>query len=633
MIIESVESNTENLCSRLFNILKPPPKTTISEWAEKERVISGEESSTPGPWYSDRAPYTVGIMDAISDPLVERVVIVSGAQMGKTNAGILNPIGYYMSYDPCPIMVVQPTINMGQTFSGKRLVPMIRDTPCLRGKIAPEKSRSSSNKILEKSFPGGYVVIAGANSAPSLKSRPVRVVLFDEVDEAPEDLEGQGDPVKLAVARTYAFPNRKIVLASTPTIKGKSRIEKEYNDSTRGRWTHKCPKCGEWSQLGWRRLNFETMKMSCPFCEESFTRREWEAGGGMWKEENPDHPVKGFHVNALDSQLPWEKLVEEWTEAQRLSKAGDYSKLITFINTILAETWELRGEVVESHALESRREVYPAELPNGVCVLTMGVDVQDNRLVYEVVGWGLGFESWGIKYEELFGDPRQGEVWNRLDDVLSKYWAYGNGKRIPISRAAIDTGGHMTPQVYAYCKARQMRGVYPIKGQGGDKLPLTRPSKESREKGLFIVGVDGIKADILSWLKIGKVGDGFCHFPKDKDDIPVNGYDAVYFEMLTAEKRVYIQNKKTGQGRYEWHKEAGARNESFDCRVYARAALRIMSSTDDYMLKRIHAREPWAVAGTAGAKEKENAEPVMQGIKPKKAIDRNKIAREKGFYL
>ena len=612
---------------RLQAVIRPPPKTTISEWAEQERVVSSEETSTPGDWHSDGVPYTVGIMDAISDPKVEQVVVMSAAQMGKTNAGIMNPIGYYITYDPCPIMVVQPTVAMGETFSTKRLAPMIRDTLCLRKKIAPEKSRSPDNKILEKSFPGGYIVIAGANSAASLKSRPVRIVLFDEVDEAPDNLAGQGDPVELAFARTNAFPNRKKVLTSTPTIKGKSRIEAAYNDSSKGRWVHCCPGCGKWSQFVWGRLNFEFMKMSCPFCNELFTRREWETGGGMWEEENPEHAVKGFHVNALDSQMTWEELVDYWIKVNQLSKMGDHSKLITFINTILAETWEIRGEVVESHALESRREVYNAELPDGVCVLTMGVDVQDNRLAYEVVGWGMGFESWGIEYAEIFGDPRRGEVWNRIDDLLARAWSYGNGKRIRISRVAVDAG-YMSTQVYSYCKARQSRGVFPTKGQPGDKIQLIRPSKKSREKGLFIIGVDVIKSDIMSWLKIAQPGNGYCHFPKDDDNIPVKGYDATYFEMLTAEKRVIIQNKK-GFTAYEWHKQAGARNESFDCRVYARAALRIMSPNDGTMLNRIYLREPWA--GIADGKEVVITPGPTKKSKAVKSI--NQRAREKGISL
>jgi phage terminase large subunit GpA-like protein len=234
----------------------------------------------------------------------------------------------------------------------------------------------------------------------------------------------------------------------------------------------------------------------------------------------------------------------------------------------------------------------------------------------------------GGQHFKIYGDPRRGEVWNRLDDLLARAWSYGNGKRLRISRAAVDTGGHMTPEVYRYCKARQSRGVYPIKGQAGDKLPLTRPAKQSREKGLFIVGVDGIKADILSWLKVGTPGDGYCHFPKDSDDIPVQGYDAVYFEMLTAEKRVIVQNKK-GFPVYEWHKAAGARNESFDCRVYARAALRIMSPKDDIMLKRIHIAEPWA-----GQVKEKGAVITPEPAKRKKlGVSKNRIAQGMGVEL
>jgi len=625
----TVPQNTKKLSSRLLNVLRPPPKLTISQWAEKERVVSSEETSAPGPWFADRAPYTVGIMDAISDNTVEKIVVEAGAQMGKTNAGIMNPIGYYITHDPCPIMVVQPTIAMGTTFSGKRLTPMLRDTPCLRGKVSSEKSRSSENKILEKSFPGGYIVIAGANSAPSLKSRPVRIVLFDEVDEAPPDLAGQGDPVELAFARTNAFPNRKIVLTSTPTVKGRSRIDAAFNDSSKGRWSHKCPKCGEWSQFKWKRLVFDCMKMTCPHCGELFTRQEWEEGGGMWVEENPDHPVKGFHVNALDSQMTWDELVVKFAEAVQLSKKGDHSKLITFTNTILAETWEYRGEVVEAHALEAKREVYNAELPDGVCVLTMGVDVQNTRLAYEVVGWGMGFESWGIEYAEIFGDPQQWDVWNRLDEVLNRTWSYRNGKRLRITRAAVDTG-FKTNYVYTYCKAREGRGVYAIKGDTRNRQQLTRPSKNKKELSLFIVNVDMIKKDVTTWLRIGKPGDGFCHFPKAKDDIPVNGYDTVYFDMLTTEKEIPIQNKK-GFTVYEWRKVAGERNESFDCRIYARAALNIMSSKEEIMLRNIFLTMPWAETDASGT----NETPVVDNkpAKPKKVIDRNKLAREKGIYL
>jgi len=623
-----------SLARRFQSLLKPPPKKTVNDWADEERVVSGEETSAPGDWHSDRVPYLVEIQEAISDIRIEKIIMMMAAQMGKTNV-LLNAIGYYMTYDPCPIMVVQPTIAMAEAFSGKRLTPMIRDTPVLRNIIPLEKTRSSDNKILEKSFKGGYCVMAGANSAASLKSRPVRIVFFDEQDEAPKNLEGQGDPVELAIARTNGFPNRKIIQASTPTTKNRSGIAEAYNDSTRERWSHKCPKCGEWSQFNWDRLDFETMKMSCPYCKGLYTRREWVAGGGMWVAENPDHKVRGFHVNALDSQLSWEKLVEKWIEATKLSQKGDHRKLITFINTILAQEWEERGESIESHALEKHREVYNAELPDGVCVLTMGVDVQDNRLAYEVVGWGLGHESWGIEYAELFGDPKQPEVWKGIDLLLAKAWSYANGKRLQIIRTAVDIGGHRTNQVYSYCGARQARGVYPVKGDTGDRLPLTRPSKTKRDENLFMVGVDGIKSDIMSWLRVGQHGDGYCHFPKDKDDIPVNGYDTSYFEMLTAEKKVAVQ-KKTGHTVYEWHKAAGARNEALDCRVYARAALNILSRHEDQLLEREFLKVPWAESNAPGKKEKTASRHMPQNANLKKDRDfdgSNKRAKDNEFTL
>jgi len=625
-----IAPNTKILCIRLIAILTPPPKKTVLDWAVEERIVSGEESSAPGPWYPEAVPYLNEIMLSITDMKVEKVVVKIASQMGKTNAGILNVLGYYVTYDPCPIMIVQPNIQMAQSFSLKRIAPMIRDTPCLRKKFV-DKTRSSENKILEKSLVGGrgYCVISGANSAASLKSRPIRILLCDEIDEMPDDLEGQGDPIELAIVRTNSFDDRKIILTSTPTIKGHSKIETAYDDSTKEHWTHKCPKCGEWSQFIWSRLDFATVTMGCPYCGAFSTRREWEENGGKWIADNPGHDVRGFHVNALDSKMTWETLISKWLEAQRLAKKGDFTKLKTFINTVLAEEWEIRGEVLESHALEKRREVYDAELPDGVCVLTMGVDVQDNRLAYEVVGWGLGFESWGIEYGEIFGDPRLGEVWNRLSDLLSRAWTYKNGKRIRISRVAIDTGGHMTTETYNYCRAKMSRGVFPIKGQGGDKLPLIRPSQKAREKGLFIVGVDSIKYDWMSWLKVEEPGDKYCHFPKDKDDIPARGYDTTYFQMLTVEKRVVVKNKK-GFSVYEWHKDAGARNESFDCRVYARAALRIMSSNDELLLKKIHLSEPWSEQPKE--KKAENIT-VKETVKANKKKSKNQRARAQGIEI
>jgi phage terminase large subunit GpA-like protein len=326
-------------------------------------------------------------------------------------------------------------------------------------------------------------------------------------------------------------------------------------------------------------------------------------------------------------------IVEEFREANNAAKRNDFSLLITFINSRLCESFEERGEVVEYHALEARREIYNAELPDGVCILTMGVDVQHNRLACGIWGWGLGLENWLIEYTEFWGDPRQGEVWNRIDDLLSRYWSYGNGRKLKISRTGVDTGdGNLSPQIMSYCNARKPKGVYAVKGQGGDRIPLVRPSKGARERQLFLIGVDGIKADIMSWLRIDKPGDGYCHFPIGKDDQPINGCTTDFFTMLTAEKRVIRQDKK-GFSKYEWIKPAGARNEALDVFVYSRAALRIMSFNDALMLKRIFLSVPWE-AKAASETDKGGIDITLQERnKPKKRVSLNVRARAAGIYL
>jgi phage terminase large subunit GpA-like protein len=628
--------NTANLFLSILKLIKPAPDLKVWQWAEKYRILSNEETASPGPWDNERTPYLVEIMDRLTDPTVSKIVFLAARQMGKSTV-FLNYLGYLISVNPSPVIIIQPTGDLAEKFSKVRVSNMFRDTPCLKGLVPDEKSRDSSNKILYKECTGMFLILTGANSTAGIISMPVPILYFDEIDQYPPNLSGQGDVISIAEKMQTNFPNRKSIYTSTCTIKGHSKIEELFKTSTKSRWSHKCPSCGKWSQYDWERLDFETMKMGCPRCDKYFVRQEWESGGGQWIAENPEADAIGYHINALDHPIvTWEMLVEEFVEASAAEKKGDNSLLITFKNSRLAISWEMKGETVESHVLEGRREVYEAELPDGVCILTMGVDTQDNRLAYEVVGWGLGFESWGIEYGEIYGDPRLWDVWNHIDELLSRAWSYKNGRRIRISRVAVDTGGHMSKQVYTYCMDRSSRGVYPVKGQGGDKVQLTRPSKISREKGLFMVGVDGIKGDIISWLRIGKPGDGYCHFPKASDDIPINGYDTTYFEMLTAEKKVHLQSKRTGFVKYEWQKKtAGARNESFDCRVYARAALNIWSSQEKKLLERIYLTEPWSPKKAVKDGEKKTDHEIkddpklgVHSRKKAKKVHRNIRARE-----
>ena len=222
---------------RTFNlsVVAPPKRLSVSEWADEYRYLSAEASAEPGKWRTDRAEYQRGMMDAFSDPKIHTVVVMSSAQIGKTEL-LNNIVGYFVDQDPSPMLMLQPTLEMGNTWSKDRLSPMIRDTRTLTDKISDSKARDSGNTILHKTFQGGHITIAGANSPASLASRPVRVVLADEVDRYPQSAGAEGDPLSLAFKRTTTFWNRKRMVVSTPTVKGVSRIEMAYEESDKRRY-------------------------------------------------------------------------------------------------------------------------------------------------------------------------------------------------------------------------------------------------------------------------------------------------------------------------------------------------------------------------------------------------------------
>lgn len=567
----------KNELYRLFRecaqVVSPPPDLTVSQWADLYRRLSPESSAEPGQWRTDRAPYQREIMDAINDPAVETVVVMTSSQVGKTEI-LLNIIGYYIDYDPAPIMVIQPTLEMAKAFSKDRLSPMIRDTPALRGKVKDARARDSDNTVLHKKFPGGHITIVGANSPASLASRPIRILLADEVDRYPVSAGTEGDPLILAEKRTTTFWNRKKVYVSTPTIKGISRIEAAFLSSSQEEWCLPCPSCGKYQPLTWAQMRFEDVTHECIYCGARHGEFEWKAGQGKWVAKEKNFRIRGFHLNELASPWKrWEKIIEEFQEANKEKERGNIELLKAWINTTLGETWEEQGDGIETNDLFKRRENYGCEVPEGVLVLTAGVDVQDDRLEVEVVGWGKDKESWGIEYRAIYGDPGQQAVWQQLDDYLNRTWKYEDGMAISIACACIDSGGHFTQQVYDFCKPREHRRIFAIKGQGGPGFPLVgRATRTNRKRvALFPVGVDTGKELILSRLKIEEEGPGYCHFPRE----PERGYDQAYFDGLTSEKRVLRYHK--GRPRFEWIKRPGTRNEPLDCRNYATAALEILN--------------------------------------------------------
>lgn len=578
-----MNSNTAELFKRIFQVLKPPPDLKLSEWADEYRRLSSEASAEPGRWRTSKAPYQKEIMDAITDIKIKKVVVMSAAQIGKTDAMILNPIGYYIHYEPSPIMVLQPTIQMAETFSKDRLSPMIRDTPVISERVN-DKSRNSGNTILQKIFPGGHVTMVGANSPSSLASRPIRILLADEIDRYPATAGSEGDPLFLAAKRLTTFWNRKEVDVSTPTIKGLSRIEVEYENSSRGEWNVPCPCCGELQPLRWANVIFEKENLSeiqyvCEKCGVVSSEVEWKEKfiDGRFVHENPENPVKGFHLNTLASSLStWREVVEKFLVANEEKKKGNVELLKVWTNTELGETWEEDGEQIEDDILMKRRENYNCEIPQEVMYLTAGVDTQDDRFEIEVVGWGPEYESWGIKFVAIYGDNSNinNQVWKDLDEFLLQTFEKSDGTKMKLTCVCVDSGGHRTNQVYKFCKARFNRRVFAIKGSNDSAAAyIQKPTKNNREKAyLFTLGVDTGKSLIMDRLKVEENGPGFCHFPKEEN----KGYNEKYFKGLTSEKKVL--RYKQGRPYFAWElKDKGEhkRNEALDCRNYATAALEI----------------------------------------------------------
>ncbi|WP_410495807.1 phage terminase large subunit family protein [Cellulosilyticum sp. ST5] len=583
-----IRKNTLEIFKNTIKVLEPPPNLKLSEWADENRRLSAEASAEQGRWNTDRAPYQREIMDSISDDRYQNIVVKSSSQVGKTEI-VLNTIGYIVDHEPSPMLVVQPTETAAEDFSKDRLANMIRDTPCIRDKIKPSKSRDSENTILKKKFPGGILSIVGANSPVGLSAKPIRVVLFDEVDRYPASAGVDGDPVDLGEKRTNTFWNRKIIKVSTPTIKGISRIDQEYETSSKGVWNLRCPCCGRYNPLEFRRLRFEDANMQCMHCDEYFSESEWKEQDGKWIHEFNDNKIRGFHLNELASPWKsWSEIIASFKKAMKKKKeTGSIEQLKAFINTSLGEVWEDRadGDQVEDEDLLKRREYYSSDLKDGAILITAGVDVQDDRFEVEVVAWGRGYESWGIQYKKIKGDLDKDDVWKELEEYLDTEFFFEDGRSLLIAATCIDTGGHFTDKAYAFIKRmeRKHKRIYGIKGQGGIGIPLVYKQTTNTKTGvrIFMLGVDQGKELIMARLKTKEVGPGYCHFPKNIE----RGYDEIYMKGINSEQRLIRFVK--GRPRLEWVKKSGTRNEPLDLRNYATAAVDIINPNWDSLESKV----------------------------------------------
>lgn len=591
--------------------MTPPDDLTVTQWAEAKRRLSAESAAEPGPWRTERTPYLREPMDAFTDPKVRHIVMVAASQVGKSEF-LNNCIGYIIDEDPGSILFIHPTTIDAQEYSKLRIAPMLRDSPALRQKIAAPKSRDSHNTILQKAYPGGILTMCGSTEAHALASKPIRYVFGDERDRWATSAGNEGDPWDLAMARQTTFYNAKAVEVSTTTIKNASAIEAAYYTGTMERWNSKCPHCGEYHEIRWSDIRFEydeiivshkkTYKVkkvyyTCPGCGCISTEAEMKRAPAKWIAENPEaygQGTRSFWLNAFVSQwASWESIVLKY-----LNALGSTKKMQVVFNTCFGEPWEDRGDIEDEDSLLARREDYgkdkngePVELPPGVLVLTAGVDTQDDRMEYEIVGHGFFGETWGIEKGIVMGRPDDDATWNKLNEVVfDRVMRFENGVGLRVSMSFVDEGGHFTQSVRAQCNARISKKVFCIKGMPGQDKPYISPPKKQK---IFVnqiavgtcwqyqLGVDSGKEIIMDNLRVQTPGQKYCHFPK-RDD-----YGSAYFAGLLSETKVYDPNKKQP---WSWKKIPGhERNEPLDCRNYALAAFKALPKNLDEIDRQIKA--------------------------------------------
>lgn len=578
----------------------PAPVESIADWADLFRQIA--KGPEKGQWRTARTPYLREPMDCMSEGSgIERVVMQFATQLGKTEV-LYNTILQRIHRSPMDMMVVQPTLADAKDHSRERFMPTVRRMPEIALRLSKPTSRDESSTWQTKSLAGGATLFfAGANSARSLASKPLGLVCCDEIDGYPMDVDGEGDPLTLVGERMSNYSDRKLLLCSTPTVKDFSRIEAEYMASDRRRYWVPCPHCVEYQVLEWGAdkeygikwlrdaggvARPETAVYVCRHCGAAIEERCKTAllEAGQWRADAPGAQmgaVAGFHLNKLYSPVGWRSwrwMVAKWVEAMQASKAGDTTKLKSFINTSLAETFEEQGDKADQHQLRKRAGDWPLRtvLP-GLYVITMGVDVQGDRLECYAWAWGRGLERQMADRQVFYGDPavpesEPGSPWAALTEYRRTPILNRMGRQAPVLGCAIDTGGHHTHAVYGYARAHAHAGVIAIKGSSlAAKDIIGKPTDvdinwrgQSHKRGvkLWAVGTDTAKGEIYGKLRNDNPGAGYVHLSKHLPD--------EVFDQLTAERLVTRYVK--GRARLEWVKPAGRRNEALDCAVYALAA-------------------------------------------------------------
>lgn len=576
-------------------LLKPRQRLNIWQWADaycflaKGTAAKARHGHTP--FSTKDAPHQRGVMESFTDREVQTTVMIGASQVfGKTEI-FLNVLGYHMDYAPTNSIVMYPTIDGSEKFSKKKLVPRVRATPVLDCLMANSRTRDSGNTILVKEFSGGSIFLVGANSAASLRGASGEVLLADEIDSYEDSAGTEGDPVDLLFKRSESFGDRSIQgLSSTPTIEGASRIWSWFESSDQRFWFVPCPHCSTWGIFKWSQassikagpsffMEWPTGKpqdatIACASCAKSMNdaQRLEAYYNGEWRPTAAFKGIRGFHLNWMYCPWPAKKgyksrlhqMAEEWERAEK--KGPESVKVI--VNTGLCETWKVKLEDAPKYEhLLLRLEDYTTEIPDSVVYITCSVDTQSDRLEYEIVGWGIGEECWGLKTGRIFGNPHLDAPWLELDEVLSQSFVHPCGATLKISCVLIDSGGQsdnkaFAKPVYNFVRRRQGRYIFACKGSSEIGSPLVVGRLQKNGIQLQLVGTDVAKSTIYERLQVATPGPGYCHFGSNR------GYDEEFFKQLTGEAVLMVKNKRT------WVKTR-ARNEALDLRVYNYAAFEI----------------------------------------------------------
>lgn len=547
--------------------LKPKPKLDLVEWADTYRFLSSESAAEPGRWRTARVPYMREIMQASSSDSVSELTLMLSSQLGKTEL-LLNLIGYYIDQNPSPILLIQPTEFAASQFGKERVAGLLRDTPAI-SKLFDKKYKDSSDTLLYKGFPGGFLAMAGSNSPTALAGRPIKIILLDEVDRFPTSAKAEGDPVSIVKRRCQNFHDSKIVKVSTPTVEGASKINEEFLKSSQGYWNICCIHCDEYYHPlidHIQQIDEYNTVLVCPHCGgfHNDNERLVASSKGKFIHNFPENPHKGFHANAIVS--PWVKLAQIYREYNYAK--DEPAKLQPVVNTLLGLPFANVGVSMGSSSdMLNRVEDYTtATIPNEVEILTCGIDVQLDRFEAEILGHNKTTnQTWNIDYIIFQADTSDiSEFYKFREHLFSQEYIKVDGSRLVITNSFIDSG-YQTKNVYEFCNKSKKFNITAIKGLPGSRAPLTL-SKSKYGSTFFRVAVDVFKENIFNSLQItDKEKHGYCHFPAARD--------GEYFEQLCESETRTFSIDKRGQKSYIYVKKGkDIRNEALDTRVYALAA-------------------------------------------------------------